>query len=1217
MRVPTCSTGGKAFLYRAMELSQRLSPQTYVLTLVIVQLCGHMSLRYGRLSAGVTYSSDTWQEAPGGKAIKGYFFTAHRSLTADNETFSTANADISPDCSTLDNILPTDFDIALRSYRDGVLTQDSPQYSGLSTTPNPFHDDKSLQDTYNDLSKDKREALDVYAFDLAEDIWNNVQLLGLRREDAEDLAIALPEFLRQMAVRLANGSTGHSTEKEAQAFVYRNRHKISDQFRSLVQRTANLDNRERASKSFFMDEHLYSRVAEWTKVVAECSPRRLYTQERAENVDIPDYGASKSVKSHDYRQREFICSSVAYRWLLSTIGRHIVLNTDTAESMNKLRGHILQFLNQRVPLLSTTPFAQIFHVELVFHWALDAFLRQQYGEKDVRLGDVITLTGRGVDAQALTCSSYLRQTWPCTGLNILGFVQAAFDGRIMKKSAEGKLQLVRLLSCQICTWMLICIWEIVGNAKVSAQFIENDQFVLNVNGVADVIAEVAEQIAWLAGSLQQSSLAFGPVSCRPRVQNITTLVKHFRVDFHYVFDKNDFNGAKPNDNGHCWYGMFRNPVVVTGYPILRRPTGNPGLEVPLNVMAGLIGGQRINELMGNRYIKGLRSMLVTSGNTTGIFNWHHLVNSNERRISYLYGRRHQAKSVLASSSSLAAARHIVGWCPNVSHQVGGPDMNYAVKRSGLPQPGREIALEKFTLGLSHIVTGGATFGIGSKDTPIHVTKGDYIGKLRWISRKYVVFWDQEDKRGWLVNGVSALLHALLGSLEFSRTDHFKTAFEFDISKFKYSKTPTTYNSAIEVLLNDENRKMILYPSSSATTTETVIDINGVATTSTKTSTTNYTVEDKVVELYEYLERMIEYKTTIETSPGIKTKLQRPLQHLEGWDFNELVSMRDPLYLRVATLGPNSFSWVKLTRSIHAITLFGKGFGNILKNAGIGDRAPCQHLSEVPTQQCYLSVGISDIMSIADNFDGDLSARPMKLTANLVWHNASYPRDAFGPCPCEEEGNDQPVFPVQQILPSKLPSRLIGPTNSLDDFKHGAVVFGQSNPLGFFRWILSNNGKCEEFTRQKLELPHSNGQGVSTENSSSMASSQELSPSATPQSPRTSQSSAPVESIKKPYLIPSDSDRFNVSGDSSRDIDGLVIETAQAIPEPIDSHSKVDESQVEDNKSGNVSSAKAPVHLTSLVPGNTTPRTAVVNASHRKGLRFLDRLRRKSKPGQVM
>lgn len=92
-------------------------------------------------------------------------------------------------------------------------------------------------------------------------------------------------------------------------------------------------------------------------------------------------------------------------------------------------------------------------------------------------------------------------------------------------------------------------------------------------------------------------------------------------------------------------------------------------------------------------------------------------------------------------SGLAKFYRPVQWCARawLILLAGGPDMNYAVKRSGLPQPGREIALEKFTLGLSHIVTGGATFGIGAKDTPIHVTKGDYIGKLRWISRKYVVF----------------------------------------------------------------------------------------------------------------------------------------------------------------------------------------------------------------------------------------------------------------------------------------------------------------------------------------------------------------------------------------------------------------------------------------------------------------------------------------------
>lgn len=518
-------------------------------------------------------------------------------------------------------------------------------------------------------------------------------------------------------------------------------------------------------------------------------------------------------------------------------------------------------------------------------------------------------------------------------------------------------------------------------------------------------------------------------------------------------------------------------------------------------------------------------------------------------------------------------------------------MNYAIKRSGLPQPGREVSLEKFTLGLSHFVSGGATFGIGAKDTPIHVTKGDYIGKLRWISRKYVVLWDEQDKRGWLMNGVSALLHALLGSLEFSRTDHFKGAFELDIAKFKHNQAPTTYTSAIEVLLNEENRRMVLYPSSSSTTTETVVDKNGVATTSTKTTTTNCTVEDKVIELYEYFERMIEYKTTIETSPGIKTKLQRPLQHLEGWDFNELVSMRDPLYLRVATLGPNSFSWVKFTRSIHAITLFGKGFGNILRNAGIEDTVPCHHLSEVPTQQYYLSVGNSDVLNIIENFDGDTTTNPMRLTTNLVWHNASYPRDPFDACPCIE-GNDHPAFPVQQILPSGLRSRLIGPTNSLDDFEHGAVVFGQSNPFGLCRWILSNHGKCEDASRPVLDLPDSHGKGLSADNIDAMSSS----------SLRTSRSS-PMTS-----LASSDSDRIGAPSDSSTEVkqtDGLMTGSSTTPTEATvnSSPSPVHKIQGPGSTDLDVSSAVSPIRSSRPVSDTAISRTPVMetNVKRRSGL----------------
>lgn len=216
------------------------------------------------------------------------------------------------------------------------------------------------------------------------------------------------------------------------------------------------------------------------------------------------------------------------------------------------------------------------------------------------------------------------------------------------------------------------MWKTIGGTLISARFTETDHFVLHVQGIADVVAEVAEQIAWLVGALRQSSLDFGPVSCRPRIQEYTNIATHFRIEIHLDLDRRDYFGNLRNhDDGRCWYGMFRNPVVVAGYPILRRPTKSHGLEVSLNLMAELIGGQRVNDMMGNHYIKGLRSMLVMSGHDAGdIFTWHHLVNWNEHRISYSYGCRSQSNSVLAPSSSLAAARHIVGWCPRVSYQAG-------------------------------------------------------------------------------------------------------------------------------------------------------------------------------------------------------------------------------------------------------------------------------------------------------------------------------------------------------------------------------------------------------------------------------------------------------------------------------------------------------------------------------------------------------------------
>jgi hypothetical protein len=64
-----------------------------------------------------------------------------------------------------------------------------------------------------------------------------------------------------------------------------------------------------------------------------------------------------------------------------------------------------------------------------------------------------------------------------------------------------------------------------------------------------------------------------------------------------------------------------------------------------------------------------------------------------------------------------------------------------------------------------------------------------------------VLWDEEEKRGWLANGTSALLHLLRTSLEYNKTDKFNSAFLFKSEEMEDASITHTADSAIEVLMN--------------------------------------------------------------------------------------------------------------------------------------------------------------------------------------------------------------------------------------------------------------------------------------------------------------------------------------------------------------------------------------------------------------------------------
>ncbi|KAF7556597.1 hypothetical protein G7Z17_g1345 [Cylindrodendrum hubeiense] len=242
--------------------------------------------------------------------------------------------------------------------------------------------------------------------------------------------------------------------------------------------------------------------------------------------------------------------------------------------------------------------------------------------------------------------------------------------------------------------------------------------------------------------------------------------------------------------------------------------------------------------------------------------------------------------------------------------VGSSQANHPVSGSGLLKTQEGGFLANLAVSPGRGIMGGAKFVLGLRDTPAHVARnGGYIPKLQWIATKFVLFWDENDKRGWLINGTSALLHIVRASLAHNSTDKFKAAFVFRPEDMKESPTPLTADSAIDVLINSENLALKLYH-----------EMDGYLS-----------LQSRIEHFYRILEKLIDHQADGSGEDGTRLA-DKPRQYLEGWDFKDLATSRDPMYPRVATLETEGKVWVDLTRALHTITLFGRGFGELIRPA---------------------------------------------------------------------------------------------------------------------------------------------------------------------------------------------------------------------------------------------------------------------------------------------
>ncbi|KAF4980050.1 hypothetical protein FZEAL_3912 [Fusarium zealandicum] len=168
-------------------------------------------------------------------------------------------------------------------------------------------------------------------------------------------------------------------------------------------------------------------------------------------------------------------------------------------------------------------------------------------------------------------------------------------------------------------------------------------------------------------------------------------------------------------------------------------------------------------------------LLAATLAATDMMVWHLLISEGaDKRISYIDSRLHVLCIEGLESLSfrfLEGKRHVVGWCGTATELSGDADANDDIKPSGLGKPPALTVIDNLYLEAGTDIVGGFNINVNVKEQPFWLQRGkDYPSLLKWVGAQPIVFCDAGDRRAWLVDGASALLHLVRISLYMDEND---------------------------------------------------------------------------------------------------------------------------------------------------------------------------------------------------------------------------------------------------------------------------------------------------------------------------------------------------------------------------------------------------------------------------------------------------------------
>jgi hypothetical protein len=378
---------------------------------------------------------------------------------------------------------------------------------------------------------------------------------------------------------------------------------------------------------------------------------------------------------------------------------------------------------------------------------------------------------------------------------------------------------------------------------------------------------------------------------------------------------------------------------------------------------------------------------------------------------------------------LEPRRHFVGVWTQSGRILAGSDQdaiyNLRPSRSD-PVSHSTISWTGLSINGGKFLTVATTFNIGKKDFAPALKASEpnvYENHIGAASNITVLFYSSHDRRSWLLDGASALVHLARAWLTSRATKHGTSQ---AISQLKYIRDNGGQSSALQILR--DNQKVIIFEDTTEVR-ETTIPAESMSEhdnpstdsgymsragstspdtkRSVKRTTSQWTYKALVIDLWENLKAMEAKLTQLaQHGPEVSVRLPSTSPILTGWDVCDFLVGRTPLQPRFVKLEPEGKHWNKLTKEIFSVPLMAKTFHDlILPSTG---SQVCQSASKLPAGRDLLAVPVSVLLLTASRFlewEENLAHEYGRVTEHKFLVAAQRPE---GHCRCSKDANCEAI-----------------------------------------------------------------------------------------------------------------------------------------------------------------------------------------------------------------